>query len=184
MIRILPFLILVFLIGAVAIATYNLNGQQEISSAEAGQTEGINFIKTNVELPEFSLPGLFDEKNTFSKNDLMGKYSLISFFASWCTTCKAQHNILQRLQSEKIIDIYGVAWRDIDENTKSYLAQRGNPFIKTASDSKALFTKITGLQAVPETWITDKNGNIVMRFRGNLQEFSIDEIKNFLSQNR
>jgi cytochrome c biogenesis protein CcmG/thiol:disulfide interchange protein DsbE len=178
-----PFLVLVLLISAIAIATYNLSKTQE-SAKMNDQKNGIHFVEVNIPLPEFSLPNLFDENENFSKKDFSGKYSLVSFFASWCTTCKAQHDILMRLQKEKVIDIYGVAWRDIDQNTKTYLENYGNPFTKTASDSRGLFTKISGLQAVPETWIVNKNGVIVMRFRGNLQEFSIPEIKNFLKQNR
>jgi hypothetical protein len=91
---------------------------------------------------------------------------------------------LLKLQSEKIIDIYGIAWRDIDENTKSYLEESGNPFKKVAKDSRALFTKITGIEAVPETLIIDPKGNVVMRYRGNLQDFSIDEVKEFLRENQ
>jgi cytochrome c biogenesis protein CcmG/thiol:disulfide interchange protein DsbE len=181
--KFLPFLILVFLISLIAIATYNLNNQQETSDSKEDQENGINFVKTNIPLPEFSLPDLFNQDETFSKKDLTGKYSVVSFFASWCSTCRAEHDILLRLRDEKIIDIYGIAWRDISENSKSFLEAQGNPYLKTASDSRALFTKIAGVQAIPETWIVDKSGTIVMRYRGNLQDFSIDEIRNFLRNN-
>lgn len=181
--KFLPFLILVFLISAIAIATYNLSETQDSAKID-DQGNGIHFAKVNIPLPEFSLPDLFDGEGNFSKNDFNGKYSVVSFFASWCTTCKAQHDILMRLKNENIVDIYGVAWRDIDQNTRSFLENHGNPFKKTASDSRGLFTKITNLQAVPETWIVNKDGVIVMRFRGNLQEFSIPEIKNFIKENR
>jgi hypothetical protein len=52
-----------------------------------------------------------------------------------------------------------------------------------ATDSGGLFSKITRIQAVPETLIIDKKGNVVMRYRGNLQDFSINEIRNFLKDN-
>lgn len=181
--KFLPFLTLIFLVSLVAIATYNLNKKQEISTTESGGGADIHFVRTKINLPDFSLPDLFDEEKNFSKKDLASKYSMINFFASWCTTCRAEHEILMRLHDEKIIDIYGIAWRDFDDKTKSYLSKNGNPFKKTASDSRGLFTKIAGIQAIPETWIVDKNGNVVMRFRGNLQEFSIGEIINFLKSN-
>ena len=166
-----------------AFAMHKLS-QQQNSASENADEFGVHFVKTKIALPDFSLPDLFDEKKTFSSKDLNEKkYSIINFFASWCTTCRAEHEILLRLQSEKIIDIYGVAWRDIAENTKSYLAQSGNPFKKVALDSGGLFSKISDINAIPETWIVDQNGIVVMRFRGNLQEFSIDEIKEFLSKN-
>lgn len=177
--KFLPFLILFFLILAIGVSTSNLSKKQTNSSAE----EGIHFVKTKIELPEFSLSDLYDDEKTFSKKDLIGKYSVINFFASWCATCRAEHEVLLRLQSEKIVDVYGIAWRDISDNTKSYLEKSGNPFTKVAVDGSAQFTKIAGIQAIPETWIVDKNGIVVMRFRGNLQDFSITEIREFINQN-
>jgi cytochrome c biogenesis protein CcmG/thiol:disulfide interchange protein DsbE len=182
--KLLPFLTLTFLLVLIALATYNIK-RKETSLEENISNfseDGIHFVKTKIALPEFSLPDLFDEKKNFTRKDIEGKYSVINVFASWCTTCRAEHEILLRLQSEKIIDVYGVAWRDINENTKNYLSKSGNPFLQVASDGKGIFSKIIDLEAVPETWIIDPKGNIVMRYRGNLQEFSIDEIKNFLHQ--
>jgi cytochrome c biogenesis protein CcmG/thiol:disulfide interchange protein DsbE len=129
------------------------------------------------------LPDLFDENRDFSKKQLIGKYSIVNFFASWCTTCRAEHEILMRLKDENIVDIYGVAWRDIDENTKDYLSRHGNPFKMVAKDNQGLFSKIINIEAIPETLIVDKEGNVVMRYQGNLQDFSVDEIREFLRKN-
>lgn len=181
--KFLPFLTLLFLVSLIGISTYNLNKKQQVEELQNSDELNVHFSKIKISLPEFSLPDLSDEEKSFSKKDLIGKYSVINFFASWCTTCRAEHEILMRLQSEKIIDIYGIAWRDIDENTKNYLKDSGNPFKKVGKDSQGLFTKITGIQAIPETLIIDPKGNVVMRYRGNLQEFSIDEIKEFLKKN-
>lgn len=186
--KFIPFFTLIFVISMMAISTYRMNNKQAIpqneTSEEGEREEGIHFAKTNIALPEFSLPDLYDSPKEFSKKDLTAKYSIINFFASWCATCRAEHEILLRLKDEKIIDIYGIAWRDIDENTKSYLQKSGNPFKKVAKDSRGLFTQIAGIQAIPETWIVDEKGIIVRRFRGNLQDFSIDEIRNFLNSKK
>lgn len=188
--KFLPFLILVFLITLTGVSIYNLNKQQvnatsanlDNSDSEVKRDDEINihFSKANIELPDFSLPNLYDENATFSKQDLIGHYSIINIFASWCTTCHAEHPILLRLQDEKIIDVYGIAWRDIDDNTKHFLQKNGNPFNLVATDSKAVFSKFINLMSVPETLIIDPKGTVVMRYRGNLQEFSINEIKRFL----
>lgn len=180
--KFLPFLILVLLVGTITLSTYKLNKKQEAPQGQFDESR-IHFVKTKITLPEFSLADLFDENQSFSKKDLIGKYSVINFFASWCTTCRAEHEILMELQKEGIIDLYGIAWRDIDENTKKFLEKNGNPYKKTAKDGMGLFNKITGIEAIPETVIIDKEGNIVRRLQGNLQEFSIDEIKEFLQKN-
>jgi cytochrome c biogenesis protein CcmG, thiol:disulfide interchange protein DsbE len=186
--KFLPFLVLVFLMGLIGFSTFNLSQKESTTEQENigesnPQDSGMHFVKTNISLPEFSLPDLFNEEAEFSKKDLVGKFSVINFFASWCTTCRAEHEILLALKSKKIVDIYGVAWHDIDENTKSFLEKDGNPYMKVAKDSRGLFTKMIGLEAVPETVIVDKRGHVVMRFKGNLQEFSIEEIEEFLRRN-
>lgn len=185
--KFLPFLTLLFLLSLIGFSTYKLNQKQEITTEtqiqETSFEPGIHFVRTNIKLPEFSLPNLFDDEENFSKKDLVGKYSIVNFFASWCATCRAEHEILLRLHDTKIVDIYGIAWNDINDNTKEFLEKNGNPFKKVASDNAGLFTKLTNITAVPETLIIDKKGNVVMRFSGNLQEFSIDEIRRFLASN-
>lgn len=180
--KFLPFLVLISLVLVIALATYRLNQKQEVNLDKSEEVPTIHFVAAKLRLPEFSLSDLFNEDLDFSLKDLKGKYSLVNFFASWCTTCHAEHQVLLRLQAEKVIDIYGVAWRDIDENTKSYLAQNGNPYQKVAKDGTGLFTKIAGISAVPESFIVDPEGKVVMRYKGNLQEFSIDEIRDWLGK--
>ena len=88
-----------------------------------------------------------------------------------------------RLKQEGIVDIYGVAWRDINDNTKAYLEKNGNPFTKIATDNKAIFSKRTGIKAVPETLIVDANGKVIFKYQGNLEEFAIDEIRRIAVKN-
>ena len=179
----LPFLILIFLVSLIAVSTYKINNKQvdaeNLENQNSKEDSSPHFIKTKISLPDFSLPDLFKENEILSKKTFQKKYSLVNFFASWCTTCRAEHDILLRLKSEGIIDIYGIAFRDIDENTKKFLDQHGNPYTQVAKDSKGLFSKIINLNAVPETLIIDQNGDVVMRYRGNLQESSLDEIESF-----
>ena len=183
----LPFLILVFLIILVGFSTYKLNKKQEKAQKEdlnslILEDDNFSFEKVRIKLPDFSFPDIYDDNKDLSRKDLLGKYSVISFFASWCTTCHAQHHILLELQKADIIDIYGIAWRDINENTQKYLEKYGNPFDKVSRDSKGLFSRITGIEAVPETLIVNKKGVVVRRYQGNLTIGVIAEIKEFLKK--
>lgn len=181
-----PFFILVFLIGIIGISTYKINAKQQVKQEDLSKNiEGVTtslFSKEDILLPEFSLPELYDGAKDFSNKDLIGKYSIINFFASWCTTCHAEHEALMRLKQEGIVDIYGVAWRDINDNTKDYLEKNGNPFTKIATDNKAIFSKITGIKAVPETLIVDSSGKVIFKYQGNLEDFAIDEIRRVVAK--
>jgi cytochrome c biogenesis protein CcmG/thiol:disulfide interchange protein DsbE len=182
--KFLPFLALILLVGLIAISTYNLNKKQsaesDLTKVDEVEDFSIHFKKESILLPDFSLPSLYDESKNFSKKNLLNKYSLVNFFASWCTTCRAEHKILLRLHDEKIIAMYGIAWRDIDENTKEYLEKNGNPYDFVATDSGGLFNKIINIEAVPETLLIDDKGNVALRYKGNLQEFAVDEIRRFV----
>jgi cytochrome c biogenesis protein CcmG/thiol:disulfide interchange protein DsbE len=183
--KFLPLILLLSFIVMIGVSTYKINAKQHLdkeNKTENTPTIG-SFFKVDISLPDFSLSDLSNQNDYFSKKDLIGKYSVINIFASWCVTCQAEHEILMRLKQEGIIDIYGIAWRDINENTKNYLVENGDPFTKVASDNKGIFGKIIGIKAVPETLIVNQEGKVIMRYQGNLQDFSIDEIKDFLKDN-
>lgn len=181
--KFLSLFLLLLLITAIAAATYNLNKKGQAVKTESWQ-DGNYFSATRTNLTRFSLPDIFDKNNEFSNEDLLGKYSMVNFFASWCTTCKVEHEVLMQIKKENIIDIYGVAWRDIDKNTKEYLEKHGNPFVKTASDSRGIFTEIGEINAVPESWIVDKNGIVIARIAGNIEFSTIAQIKKILAENK
>ena len=198
--KFIPLAILFVVIFLIAIATRNLsnkqsdnatNSQETSSSTNEDSTESqkedggadINFAEVEIDLPDFSIPDLFETGKTFSKKDLIGKYTIINVFASWCSTCRLEHDTLVRMQAEAVADLYGIAWRDIDKNTIKYLQQNGNPFSRVGADNKAIFSKITNIEAVPETWLINPKGKIVLRLKGNLQEFSVDEIKRYIRLN-
>jgi len=198
--KFIPLTILFVVVFLIAIATRNLSNKQsdnatnsqEISSSSEDEDFGerkedggaeINFSKVDIDLPDFSIPDLFDKGKNFSKKDLIGKYTVINVFASWCGTCRMEHDLLINLQTQQIADLYGIAWRDIDKNTEKYLQQNGNPFSKVGVDNKAIFSKLINLEAVPETWLVNPKGKIVLRLKGNLQEFSGDEIKRYIRLN-
>lgn len=178
----LTFFSIILIITLIATCKINSNAPQKAPDLQEGQSD-IAFFRVKITIPEFSFNDINANDQRFTKQDLEGKYSIVNFFASWCTTCKAEHEILMALQAEQVIDIYGIAWRDGEESAKQYLDDNGNPYKKVGSDTNGLFTKLANIQAVPETWIVDKKGNAVMRYRGNLQEFSINEIKEFLKKN-
>lgn len=185
----LPLAILLSILGAIGFATIQIshknikNPENETSTRNIEENDAI-FHETNLALPDFSLGELFSPNETLSKADFRQKYSLVNFFASWCTTCVAEHEILLRIKSKNLIDIYGIAWRDIDSEAKKFLKKRGNPYKKVGVDSSGLFTKIAGINAIPETWIVDQNGVVVRKIVGNLQEFAAEEIEEFLASHR
>ena len=193
--KFIPLAILAILILLISLAIRNISKNQsdnatiseEIYANDESSTsinvdeEGsVNFSEVAIDLPEFMIADLFEKGKFFTKKDLLGKYTIINFFASWCSTCVAEHDILLRMQTEAVADLYGIAWRDINANTEKFLQKNGNPFSKIGTDNRGVFSKIANIEAVPETWLVNPKGQVVLRLKGNLQEFSIDEIRRYI----
>jgi len=178
----LPFIILSILISLIAISTYKLSNEQNIQDPveEASEERDYSFFKTKIKLKNFSLNGLFNQGEKLNGSTIkQDDFVILNFFASWCTTCIAEHQILLRLQGEKIAKIYGIAWHDISENTKFLLQKHGNPYDKVFVDGKSDLGNIVGIKAIPETMIV-QNGVVIYRYKGNLQDFHIDQIRNII----
>jgi len=117
----LPLTILLILILASSAAVYNSSTRQNFSKDDLSNSLQTKKFRYRLNLPEFSLPLLYDDNKFFTLNDLKNdknRYSLINFFASWCTTCLAEHNILMRLKNTESINFYGIAWHDFEDSTK------------------------------------------------------------------
>ena len=183
--KFLPLIILLAFVAVTSLAIIKAMSKQQLDENQISHEFSAKVLKQKIKLPEFSLPDLFDENQSFSVQNLINnekKYSVINFFASWCGTCLAEHEVLLRMRDENFVDIYGIAWRDFGKNTISFLNKNGNPFKKTALDSQGLFTRILGIKAVPETVLVDPAGNVVLRYQGNLTDETALQIKQFLAK--
>lgn len=150
-------LILIILVGILAIKKNNIIQQNNNSNS----------------LPYFNLPDIYQEGVYLSSEEIIknssNKLILINFFASWCVTCHFEHDMLLSLSSNEEIDIYGISFNDIEENTIKYLEKNKNPFIRVLSDNQGKLSNSLNIIGVPETLII-KNNKIIYRHQGNLTE--------------
>jgi len=130
----------------------------------------------NKNLPTFSSISLYNNEEILMSQNLKGKYTLINFFASWCTPCRAEHHLFFKIKKE-IPELYilGFSHKDDLNDSKKYLEEEGNPysFIGIDKDGKIAFD--FGVFGLPETFITNKDGEIIYKHTGPLTKKIIED---------
>lgn len=162
MAKINPLLILppVLLAGFVAfVAVGNLReDRDDLPSARAGHPA-----------PQITLETL-GERNLFTDDMIRdGEVTLVNFFASWCPPCRAEHPLFEDLTQEGIT-VLGVNYRDDPARAEDFLEELGDPYAAIGADPRARTGLDWGVLGLPETFVVDGAGNIVMRHAGPLTE--------------
>lgn len=90
---------------------------------------------------------------------------MVNFWASWCPPCRVEHPNLIQLAKEGL-PIYSINYKDEPAKAAAFLAELGNPFTGIISDPKGRNGIEWGVLAMPESYLIDSNGVIVLHFRG------------------
>ena len=114
----------------------------------------------NQPFPSFSLTELYDETETLTEDIVKGQVSLINVFGSWCVACNVEHPVLMDIAKRKEVALIGMDWRDERPKAMRWLAERGNPYEKTIYDNESVLAIKLGVTGAPESFITDKTGQI------------------------
>ncbi len=125
--------------------------------------------------PEFSLPRLYEPGATISKTDMLGKVWVLNVFASWCVSCRAEHEVVKRLVATGETAVIGLNYKDEDADAKRWLRHFGNPYHAVAVDLKGNTGIDFGVYGVPESFIIDKKGMIRHKVIGPMNEPMVQE---------
>lgn len=121
------------------------------------------------DLPSFSSASLYNKNITLDSDNLKEKYTLINFFASWCTPCRAEHNLFFEINREHPdLFILGFAHKDDPSDSKKYLEEEGNPYSFVGLDQDGRIAFEFGVFGLPETFIINSNGKIIFKHTGPL----------------
>jgi cytochrome c biogenesis protein CcmG/thiol:disulfide interchange protein DsbE len=133
--------------------------------------------------PAFSLTRLEDPDTTITDADLKGKVSLLNIWATWCVSCRAEHEVLVRLAKTGKVDIYGLNYKDDRAQALRWLQQLGNPYVTNAFDEDGRVGIDWGVYGAPETFIIDRQGIIRHKHIGPLTDQIVrDEILPLVTQ--
>ena len=117
----------------------------------------------NKPAPAFSLPLLDDPQQKLAAQDLRGKVWILNVWASWCVACRIEHPLLVEFSKATTVPVYGLNYKDKRDDAMRWLANFGNPYTRSLSDTEGLVGIDFGVYGVPETFIIDKEGVIRMK---------------------
>ncbi len=154
----LPFAIFALIIGF-GYAGFSLNDPHKLPSALLEKP-----------FPEFAGPGLADPERSLSKADLLGSPVLVNVWATWCPTCRAEHEQLNALKAEHGLRIVGVNYKDDPAKALRWLAELGNPYEFNVQDPDGSLGVELGVYGAPESFLLDAQGVIRYKRVGDVNE--------------
>ena len=165
--RLLLWLPLVFFAGLLLVVASGLfkPADRSVHSAMVGKR-----------LPPFELSGIVPGKPGLSSADFgTGEPRLLNVFASWCVPCITEAPVLLRLKRAGV-HVEGIAVRDTAADLLQFLARNGDAYERIGSDRESRVQLSIGGSGVPESFVIDGKGRIVMQHIGDIEARDIPGI--------
>lgn len=166
----LPLIIFAALAGLFTWQLMSGHNAQEIPSALIGRAAP----ETNLPQLEGLLQADGSQTPGLRAADFKGQVTLVNVWASWCVPCREEHPQLMKLAQDKRFRLVGLNYKDKPDNAREFLQSLGNPYAAVGADSSGRGGIDWGVYGVPETFIVNREGKIVYKFVGPLDDESLN----------
>lgn len=96
------------------------------------------------------------------------KMTLVNVWASWCITCRKEHEMIMNISKNTDLQLIGVNYKDTKVDGEKYLEVMGNPFDLILFDPKGKIGMDLGIYATPETFLVNQDGLILYKHIGEI----------------
>jgi peroxiredoxin len=134
-------------------------------------------VKTGNPAPDLTLKDL--QGKSVSLAGLRGKVVFLNFWATWCPPCREELPAMQRLNEVFGKKDFVILAVNVDEDpgaVKKFLAKQPLSFT-VLLDPEASAQNLYGVYRFPETFLIDRQGNVVQRYLGARDWSSVDFLK-------
>jgi thiol-disulfide isomerase/thioredoxin len=138
---------------------------------------GLRLLRETVSSRDFSLPIVFPAMTAASQpgetqtlSDLKGKVVFLNFWATWCGPCRDEMpsmEVLYRRFKDKGLEIMAVNCQEEQEEVLDFMANNGLTF-PALLDGDGRVSGTDGIQAIPTTFLIDRDGRIILRLVGSI----------------
>lgn len=151
------FIPLLAFLGLVAVFTTQL-----VKNTEGDDPTKLESVLIGKQIPEFRLEDLAEPGKLYDQSVFKGEPLLLNVWATWCPTCYAEHQYLNKLASDGV-KIIGLNYKDQRDKAVKWLNELGNPYLISLFDGSGMLGLDLGVYGAPETFLIDSNG--VIRYR-------------------
>jgi len=130
----------------------------------------------NISIKEFYTENNLSLKNLFEDENLI----VINIWASWCIPCRQEHKYINSLSEINNLKLVGLNYKDKKNNAKKFLNEFGDPFDIILTDIDGTKSIFLGAYGVPETFVINRELNILKKYIGPINSEIVIEIKNLI----
>lgn len=126
-------------------------------------------------LGDFSLPPIPGRAKPVPADGLaladltQGQVTIVNVFASWCAPCRFEHPFLKSLAAAGFT-LNGINYKDPEDKAVAFLEEGGDPYNRIGRDGRGRVAIDWGIYGVPETFVIDGAGRVVLRHAGPLDD--------------
>ena len=127
----------------------------------------------NISIEEFYTGDKLKLKQLFGNE----KFIIVNIWASWCIPCRQEHKYIKNISNINNLKMIGLNYKDNKDNAQKFLDELGNPYqiiLKDTDGTKSIFL---GAYGVPETFVIDRELNILKKYIGPINSENENEIK-------
>ena len=125
--------------------------------------------------PAFSLAQLHAPERQLSTADMMGQVWVLNVWASWCVSCRAEHEVVTALADKKLVAVVGLNYKDPSDDARRWLQQFGDPYATSVIDLDGRVGIDWGVYGVPETFVIGADGRIMYKHIGPMTHESLEQ---------
>ena len=116
--------------------------------------------------PEIEAEDFYSDESVLLSDLFSDKMSLVNVWASWCVTCRQEHQMMMKIANNKDLQLIGINYKDTRADGERYLKVMGNPYDVIVFDPSGKIGLDLGVYATPETFLVNNKGVILYKHIG------------------
>ena len=116
--------------------------------------------------PSIEAKDFYSDESVLLINLFSEKMSLVNVWASWCVTCRQEHQMMMKIANNKDLQLIGINYKDTRSDGEKYLEVMGNPFDVIVFDPSGKIGLDLGVYATPETFLVNQQGVVLYKHIG------------------